>query len=154
MQSKINEIKVAHIACVIFCIIRILVEIIPFVKAVACSNVEIPPNEIINVQSIVAVLNERGISDSIIQPFVISKIPEKIAVITSWFMPKYEKTDTILTKIKLPVITSISTKVKQITPPISSIEEIDDVTLSEKFDLLHVWLFNADVLWVSVLAFR
>lgn len=83
-----NEIKVAHIACVIFCIIKVLVEIMSFVKAVACSNVEMPPNEIINVQSIVAVLNERGISDSIKQPFVISKIPEKIAVITSWFRPK------------------------------------------------------------------
>lgn len=88
MQSKTNEIKVAHKACVIFCFIKILVGIMFFVKAVAWSSVDIPPNEIMNVQSIVAVLNERGISDSIKHPFVISKTPEKIAVIISWFRPK------------------------------------------------------------------
>lgn len=71
--------------------------------------------------------------DNIKQPFVISKTPHNNAWIIFSFSPKHEKNFTIILNTNVDEITSIKTKVKHITPPISIIEEIDEFMLSAKF---------------------
>lgn len=113
------------------------------VKASAWRSVEIPPKEIIKVKKIAIALNLRGMVDSIKHPLVISKKPEKMADIMFLFiLPSDNKFIRELNK-KLDFITSIKTKVKQITPPINIIEEIDEFMLSEKsiFSKLSFFIF-------------
>lgn len=114
----------------IFCRKKILLFTIPLVNEIDCKKVEIPPKDIIAVAIRQDEKNERLQDESKSVPLVISKNPEKIAHKTSLFMPKLDKKRIICKNTMLDVITSITTKVKQITPPISSILETDCITLS------------------------
>ena len=91
-----------------------------------------PPNEITNVEMIVASFELIKVDDNIRQPLVISPSPQNIADISVPFMPKLFKHFINDKNSELVVITSSSTNVKHITPPINSIEFTDDIMLCEK----------------------
>lgn len=120
-------------ACDIFCSKNILAGTIFFKNAYACKKVEIPPKEIINVHKLYVMFVESGVWLKSRQPCVISPIPQKMAVKSCLEKPIFSSKDIKNVKIVLDVITSNITNVKHITPPIKSIEFIEDVTLSEKF---------------------
>ena len=75
---------------------------------------------------------ESGIWLKSIQPLVISPIPQKMAVNRFLSMPIFDIKEIIKLKSCEDVITSKSTKVKHITPPINKIEFTDETTLAEK----------------------
>ena len=91
-----------------------------------------PPNEMINVEMIVARCELIKVDESIRQPLVISPNPQNMADIREPFIPILFKELINIENKWLVVITSSSTKVKHITPPIKSIEFTDDIMLCEK----------------------
>ena len=76
-------------------------------------------------------LKESGTHERAMQPFVISNNPENMAFIMFSLIPVFENKNAMPLKIKLDDKTSIKTKEKQITPPISIMDEIEEVMLSE-----------------------
>lgn len=103
-----------------------------FKKARACKNVDIPPKDIINVKRQQVTAPLKGTVDNIKQPLVISPIPQIMLAKIFLSMPSFAMTEINIENNLLVVITSRSTKVKQITPPISIMELTDDTTLAEK----------------------
>ncbi len=83
-------------------------------------------------------------------PFVISPKPQKMAVNIFSFIPTFARTLVIKENAGLEITTSIKTKVKQITPPIKRIEEIEADMLSEKLMLFFVM---AELVFLSLKPF-
>lgn len=123
---------VAQIACVSFWRIRILVSTIPLTNANACKSVDIPPKLIVKVRISAVELNVNGMLENNNEPFVISPRPHRNADITLLLIPGEDITLTNPLNKKVEEITSIKTNEKQTTPPISIIDDIEDVILSEK----------------------
>lgn len=105
------------------------------VNDIDCIIVDNPPNEIINVQSIVISLIDKFNSEIIKQPLVISNSPENIAVNITPNSPIFEIN---FKYIEFETIISIRQKQKHTTPPIRSIEDTDSLTAIEK--LFFCWL--------------
>ena len=120
----------------------------PFKNAYACKNVEIPPKDIIKVAIIVAKFELIAVEARSRQPLVISPSPHKMAVNNEEFNPMLFSMLQKWTNIGLEMTTSSKTNVKHITPPINSIEFIDDITLCEKSKSFvdFVWVIS----WVCV----
>lgn len=90
-----------------------------------------PPNEIKNEHMVVAIIGFSAMLENIKQPLVISPIPHKKAENIFSFIPILLSLWIMNENIGLDIITSIKTKVKQITPPINRIDEIEELMLSE-----------------------
>ena len=82
---------VEQIICVIFCAKKNLYVVIPFKNAIDCKIVEIPPKEIMLQVKMVLVARFKFRFAIAIEPFVISKKPDKIEVDMLEFIPNFSK---------------------------------------------------------------